>query len=148
MLIRAYELRREIDEFTSKYNPARIFSLSYEEWIQIEYLIDITRPFNFFTTAIGKSTAPTLPYTFGIYDELFEKLEECHRRLSWRVKKYYWIRDLITGIEAAQAKLSKYYKRTYSNIGSIYAIGAILNPNTKLSQFDEKYCWLDFTKTE
>lgn len=145
MMTRSIRLRKPIDKFCQEYRPARFFALSEIEWKQIGYLIDLVRPFNFFTTTIGKTKGITLPYVLRIYDELFERLDESRRRLKAKIRQYSWVKPLIDGIDAAEAKLDVYYNKTYTNLGSLYAIGAILDPKLKLHNFDEEYCWLDYT---
>jgi hypothetical protein len=136
-------LRGAINKFCIEYSPAKPFTLSELEWKQIGYLIDLVRPFQFFTTTVGKTKSVTLPYALAIYDELFERLNESRRRLKAKASRLEWIGVLIQGIDAAEAKLDVYYNKTYSNLGSLYGIGAILNPRTKSDCFDKEYCWLD-----
>ena len=143
-MIRALRLRQAIDIFCIDYTDAKVFALSDLEQKQIGYLVDIVRLFNFFTTTVGKTKSVTLPYGLAIYDELFERLMESRRRLKAKEHKYPWVTALIEGIDAAQAKLDHYYNKTYTDLGSFYSIGAILNPNSKLIVFDPEYCWLNF----
>ena len=145
MLVRAVRLQDAISKFCNEYRPAQCFTLSSEEWKQVKYLIDILRPFNFFTQTVGKTKGITLPYVLSIYDELFERLTESRRRLTIKALSCSWVKALINGINAAEAKLDVYYNKTYSNLGSIYGIGAILNPKLKLEAFNQKFCWLDFS---
>jgi hypothetical protein len=148
MLIRAVRLQDTITKFCSEYFPAQPFSLIDQEWKQIKYLIDILRPFNFFTQTVSKTKGITLPYVLSIYDELFERLSESRRRLLVKVSSCTWVKPLIQGISAAENKLDDYYHKTYSNLGSIYGIGAILNPKLKLEAFDPNFCWLDPTSRD
>jgi hypothetical protein len=144
MLIRAMRLRNAIDKFCEDYRIAHPFQILSVEWDQIGYLIDLLRPFNFFTTTIGKTKSITLPYALRIYDELYERLNESRRRLKAKVNRKPWVRVLLEGIDAAEAKLDQYYNKMYTDLGSIYAIGAILNPSLKSETFNPDYCWLDF----
>ena len=143
MIIRAIRLREAIDLFCAEYAPAASLELSPIEWKQLGYLIDIIRPFNFFTTTVGKTKSVTLPYTLQIYDELFERLTESRRRLTAKQSGQPWVKILIHGINTAEQKLDQYYNLTYTNLGSIYGIGALLNPLSKSSSFNPDYCWLD-----
>jgi hypothetical protein len=136
-------LQEAINKFCTDEYTARFFYLSPLEWEQIGYLIDLVRPFNFFTTNIGKTKSVTLPYGLGIYDELFEQLTESRRRLKAKAIKSPWVNTLISSIDAAEKKLDKYYNKMYSDVGSFYALGAILNPNKKLEAFNPDHCWLD-----
>ncbi|RDW70298.1 hypothetical protein BP5796_08695 [Coleophoma crateriformis] len=118
MLIRYIKLRQTIEKFTAEFAPATIF------W----------------TTNIGTATDSRIGYVLGAYDELFEALEECNRRL--KPLSYPWIPELLTGIDKAIQKLDKYYNKTYGDLGSFYALGAILSPRLKMSAFSPKHCWL------
>jgi hypothetical protein len=148
MLIRAMRLRQAIDILCNEYRPAYPFKIRTIEWKQIGYLIDLLRPFCFFTQTIGKTRSVTIPYVLSIYDELYERLFESRRKLVAKQEKYIWVKVLIAGIEAAQLKLDIYYNKTYGNLGSIYGIGAILNPALKLQSFHPDFCWLDPAKKD
>jgi hypothetical protein len=143
MIVRALHLRPVINRYCQEKEYATPFSLQETEWKQIEYLVDLVRPFNFLTSTVGKTKGITLPYALGIYDQLYESLFESRRRLVAKRRKYPWVEQLIKGIEAAEAKIDKYYQKSYGDLGSVYAIGAILNPKTKLDSFDPEYCWLN-----
>jgi hypothetical protein len=144
MIIRALRLRAAITEYTTCYHFARPFALSDMEWKKIGYLVDIVRPFNFFTTNVGRTKSITLPYTLSIYDVLFERLTESRRRLEAKVSSAPWVQELIDGINSAEVKLDKYYNKVYTDIGSLYGIGALLNPKLKLDSFNQDFCWLNF----
>ena len=133
-------LREAIDKFCIEYALAKVLALRNSEWRQVGYLIDLVCPFNFFTTTVGKTKGVTLLYVLRIYDELFERLTESRRRLEAKVAFRPWIRPLLRGINAAEGKLDKYYNKSYSNLGSLYGIGAILNPASKLTAFNREYC--------
>jgi hypothetical protein len=148
MLVRAMRLREAITKYCNEHYQAKAFSLTNIEWMQIGYLIDILRPFNFFTTTVGKTKGITLPYGLGIFDELYERLTESRRRLSSKIARYSWIDILIKGIDAAETKLDQYYNKMYSDVGSIYAMGAILNPLSKLEAFNPDFCWLNFQERQ
>lgn len=142
MLLRYIELRSTIDKFTSEYAPAQMFKLKADEWLHLTYLVDVARHFSFWTTNIGASKGARIGYLLGAYDELFEALEECRRRLRGLREEYTWTIELVSGIDAALKKLEKYYALTYSDIGSFYALGAILSPRIKMQAFALKYSWL------
>jgi len=148
MMLRAMRLRDPITRYCNIFSYAVPFSLSDSEWLQVGYLIDIVRPFNFFTSTVGKTRDVTLPYALPIYDELFERLTECRRRLNAKIHRYPWAQQLIDGIDAAEEKLDSYYNKTYSNLGSFYGIGALLNPAYKSKVFNKQYCWLDFEQQD
>jgi hypothetical protein len=140
MLIRAHSLRDTIDEFTSQYTSAQHFQLSNFEWKQVEYLIDIVKPFNFFTTNIGQTRTPTVGHVFNVYDQLFDHLQSIQNRLQQ--KQHSWVKPIICAVEAAQEKLDKYYRKIYSNLGSLYGIATLLTPEHKSTPFSSTECWL------
>jgi hypothetical protein len=140
MLLRYIELRPTIDKFTTDFGPATMFKLQPTEWTQLMYLTDVTRHFSFWTTNIGTATDSRVGYVLSIYDELFEALEECHRRL--KPIQEPWVKELINGIDMAILKLQKYYNKTYEDLGSFYALGAILSPRMKMGAFSPQHCWL------
>lgn len=146
MLVRAMHLRQAIDIYCTETANARHFALSSIEWQQIGYLIDIVRPFNFLTTTVGKTKGVTLPYGLNVFDELYERLNESHRRLKAKRQEKPWVKVLLKGIEEAIIKLDVYYKKMYGNLGSFYALGAILHPGLKLQAFNPVYSWLGESK--
>lgn len=147
MITRAHLLQPSIKSFIAESGKtAHFLSLNDDEWTRIGYLIDVTTPFSFCTTNIGRTRGqPTIGYVFGIYDELYEHLEECRRRLSslHNSSNNEWVLEIIKAVEAACTKLDKYYGKTYEDLGSVYAMGTILSPNIKLGAFDPDYSWLN-----
>jgi hypothetical protein len=49
---------------------------------------------------------------------------------------------LVAVIELAELKLEKYFKKVYTNLGSVYGIAAILDLSNKLRGFNPSYMWL------
>jgi hypothetical protein len=143
MLIRAVNLRESIDKFCSMFTEAALFILTEVEWTKIQYLIDLVRLFNFFTSTIGKIYNVTLPYGLQIYDELFERIVESRRCLNAKVTRTPWVKLLVEGLDVVMKKLDQYYGKMYTNLGSYYAMGTLLNPNSKNTAFYEKYTWLN-----
>lgn len=138
-------LQSSINDFTEQYSSAKPFQLAQREWKQIEYLIDITKLFNFFTTTIGKTKDPTICYVFDVYTGLFQHLHQVKRAL--KKKKYSWVSPILQGVDKAIEKLNKYFDDTYFNLGSIYGIGTILAPSHRLSPFERGGSWLSETES-
>ena len=143
MMLRAVLLQEAIDKFTTEFTPANIFSISAQEWRHITYLIDVTRQFSFWTSNIGVASGARLGFVLPAYDELFEGLEECTRRL--KPLQDPWIPKLLKAIDKAVQKLDKYYTKSCRGIGNFYAFGAILSPRIKMEAFNPRYCWLNPT---
>ena len=146
MLVRARALQLPINNYTTQYTSAKHFRLSKIEWKQVEYLIDITKPFNFFTQTIGKAKEPTIGFAFDVYTALFEHLHTMIFVLKKKKAAFpsrAWVVLLIDAINTALNKLDKYFQQTYNNLGSIYALGTILTPSHRLSTFDKNGSWLN-----
>jgi hypothetical protein len=127
-----------VNKFTTEFTLATIFHITSEEWKHITYLIDVTRQFSFWSSNIGIATGARLGFVLPAYDELFEGLEECTRRL--KPLSDPWIPKLLKAIDKAVQKLDKYYNLSCTGIGNFYAFGAILSPWLKMEVFNPDYC--------
>jgi len=78
MLVCAMRLQEAITLFCATNKKAKVFALTWLKWRQVEYLINILWPFNFFTNTIGKTKGITLPYSLRVFDKLYEQLIESH----------------------------------------------------------------------
>ena len=140
MLIRALRLREAIGIYCQNdRNKAKHFVLSELEWDKIEYLVDLLRPFNFFTETVGKTKSVTIHNALRVYDALFERLVEYRRRLTLLQEDKLWVTSLIDGLDAAEVKLLKYYNRMYDDAGSLYGIATLLDPTKKGKYFHPDY---------
>ncbi|RDL30102.1 uncharacterized protein BP5553_06232 [Venustampulla echinocandica] len=139
MLIRATKLRLSIDEYTRRGTPS-MFRLTEHEWKQVEYLIDLTKPFVLLTDQIGQSKGISIGAVYTFYDIAFTHIEQMTAQLEVKVGRRHgpqikWIQELLVGLGAAQEKLRKYYTETYKDLGSLYAFAMILTPGFKTSSF-------------
>ncbi|KAJ6019888.1 hypothetical protein N7522_000596 [Penicillium canescens] len=132
MLRRAKGLHITFDEYCS-YHDQPHFALSAEGWRQIDYLLYILQPFFTFTTLVCQTKDSSIHLVFSIYNRLFDHLERSIRQL--RRKKVAWKQLMLSSLEAAKDKLSKYYGMTDNVEGDLYAIGTILDPSNKMEFF-------------
>lgn len=135
MLRRAKRLQATFDTFCSQYDQPH-FALSAEEWRQIDYLLFVLQPFFKYTTVVCTTKDSSIHLVFSFYNKLFDHLEKSIRQL--RRKKVTWKQLMLSSLEAAQEKLSKYYSMTDSVKGDLYAIGTVLAPANKLQFFSTK----------
>ena len=70
MLIQAIRLYRLIDKYY-KTKEAKIFALLADTWKQVKYLVDLIKPFNFFTYLIGMLYRPIVRHIYKVYNALF-----------------------------------------------------------------------------
>ncbi len=135
MLCRFNKLHEAINKFT--YENAKHLTLSKNEWDQVNYIIDLLRPFAVFTELIGTTRDPTIHQVFDIYNYLMEHLEIREARL--KKKKRAWRTILCEGVEAARRKLIEYYSNTDSSSGYLYGFAILLNPAVKESFWYTKH---------
>ena len=128
MLLRIHALRVDLESFFVEFG-AGFLKLSEVEWSQVEYLIDIIKPFGRFTQMIGSTRRPTIHYVFDIYDQLFNHLDQAIGRLS--KKRMSWKVEMLEGLQAAHTLLRKYYSKTQTSLGLLYGKAALLNPRKK-----------------
>jgi hypothetical protein len=139
MLDRARRLQKDIKEYITKYPTDNIPKLSNSDWKHVEYLIELLHPFDQFTRAISKvRKGPSIHRVFPIYNALFDHLNEYEDKL--RRKTTPWKRMMFEALQNAQKKLAKYYKETTGQLGALYGIATILNPQSKIEYF-EKGSW-------
>jgi hypothetical protein len=137
MMRRARQLKKVISEYYAQYPKELPDALSKEEWTHIDYLIEIMYPFQKFTNLMGMvESGVTIHFVFDVYNQLFDHIEKQLRKL--RPKKIKWKIEMKRALEKGKDKLSEYYARTANEIGHVYGIATILNPDNKLSLFKTK----------
>ena len=134
ILVRAHQLKPDLEAFFDKHR-AKFLRLDKEEWSQVEYLIDIIKPFYRYTQVIGATRRPTLHQAFEIYDKLFKHLERASNRLSR--KRVPWKIQMKEALDAAHRKLAKYYIETQLSLGYFYSKAILLHPKTKDAIFQK-----------
>ncbi|KAJ9480686.1 hypothetical protein VN97_g12853 [Penicillium thymicola] len=132
MLRRAKRLSTTFDEYCSLYHQPH-FALNAEGWRQIDYLLHILQPFFTYTTLVCQTNDSSIHLIFSIYNRLFDHLERSMHQL--RRKRVAWKQLMLSSLEAAKDKLSKYYSMTDLVEGDLYAIGTILDPSNKMEFF-------------
>jgi hypothetical protein len=128
MLIRALKLRHALNRYHAKHE-VEYLQLSFTEWSQIEYLIDLTKMFCVFIKLIEQSKQSIIHHVFDIYNKLFDHLEQARARLSR--KRMLWKRALMLDIETADNKLRQYYVRTQKSLRHLYEKATLLFLNKK-----------------
>lgn len=132
MLRRAKRLRDFFAPFCAEYNCPEML-LDDEEWRQIDYLLCITEPFFYFTTALAKTRDVTTHLIFKIYNALLGHLEVSMKQLQR--KRVLWKKLMLESLEAGRLKLDEYYSQTDSVKGHIYAISTMLSPDNRFQFF-------------
>jgi len=134
MLRRARKLRNCITKYCKDHDYPQ-FDMDEVEWRQVDYLIQLTKPFFQFTMALMKTRDVTIHSVFLVYRKLLEHIDSSISRL--KKKSTPWKQSMHDALLAAKQKLADYYNKTYRDHGFLYAIGTILAPQYKLSVFAE-----------
>lgn len=111
MLIRAQTLFPCINAHLSV--AKEIYLLSHEEWKQVQYLIELTKPFCSWTLAISEAKGPTTFLVLAEYKHLIEFLNKSKARLD--CKRTPWKQELCRSLESGRQKLLVYLDRTTSS---------------------------------
>ena len=139
MLCRALRLQRTVSEWLCHPDTPQQFSrldLERIEWDRIRYLIVLLEPYYICTLSLSKTSGPSISQAWLCYNTLFEHIETQKKRLSR--KREGWKRELVTALEAANAKLSEYYSATADDAGLLYNAGCVLDPGQKLEYYRGK----------
>jgi hypothetical protein len=134
MLRRARKLRNCIDKYCNDHDYSQ-FSITNDGWRQIDYLLQLTKPFFQFTMALMKTEDVTIHSVFLVYRKLLEHIERSNQCL--RSKTTPWKRAMYDALLAAKQKLKEYYEKTYRDHGFLYGTGTLLAPQYKLCAFDD-----------
>jgi len=135
LLEHAYRLR----EFTPKWllNPiyAEYWPLftTQDEWTIVKYVMELLRPFRYWTLWMLKRHTLTLHYVITVYNEMFHRMDGVMRALA--KKKTQWNEDLFFTVKLARQKLSKYYAEVTPTRGMLPMSAHILDPFRKLWLF-------------
>jgi hypothetical protein len=133
MLRRARKLRNCIDKYCNDHDYSQ-FSITNDGWQQIDYLLQLTKPFFQFTMALMKTKDMTIHSVFLVYRKLLEHIEWLNQCLRSKTTPWKWA--MYDALLAAKQKLKEYYEQTYRNHGFLYSTGTLLAPQYKLCTFD------------
>ena len=64
-----------------------------------------------------------------MYNMIFDVLEKAESCLNW--KQVQWKRQMLEAVQAAVAKLRKYYGATCEKFGDFYGLAVLLSPSSK-----------------
>lgn len=106
------------------------------EWRQVEYIIQLTRPFAMWTESLSSSSGPTAFVVFNAYNQVLGLLEAAMKKT--RRKEAAWKQDIHTGLQHAYEKLQKYYSQTKGDLGDFYGHAILLHPQMKKQFFKQE----------
>jgi len=135
LLNRAYRLR----EFTwkclqnLKYTDYRPLFTTQDEWTIVKYVMEVLRPFQYWTLWMSKRHRVTLHHVITVYNDMFDHMDGVMR--GFANKKTPWKDHFFFTVKLARQKLSKYYAEVTPTTGMLLISAHILDPFRKLRSF-------------
>jgi len=135
LLERAYRLREFTREWLQnpKYSEYRPLFTTQDEWTIVKYVMEVLRPFRYWTLWMSKRHTVTLHHIITVYNDMFDHMDGVMRALA--KKKTQWKEDLFFAVKLARQKLSKYYAEVTPTTGMLLISAHILDPFRKLRSF-------------
>jgi hypothetical protein len=109
LLERAYRLRELTREWLQnpKYAEHRPLFTTQDEWTIVKYVMEVLRPFRYWTLWMSQRHTVTLRHVITVYNDMFDHMDGVMRALA--KNKTPLKEDLFFAVKLARQKLSKYY---------------------------------------
>jgi hypothetical protein len=135
LLERAYQLRKFTREWLKnpKYSNYRPLFTTQDDWSIVKYVIEVLRPFWYWTLWMSKRHTVTLHHFLTVYNDMFDPMDGVMQALA--NKKTKWKEHLFFAVKCARQKLSKYYTKVTPTTGMLRSTAHILDPFGKLRSF-------------
>jgi hypothetical protein len=135
LLERAYRLREFTREWLKNpnYKDYRPLFTTDDEWTVVKYVMEVLRPFRYWTLWMSKRHTVTLHHVITLYNDMFDHMDGVLRALA--KKKTQWKEDLYFAVKFARKKLSKYYADVTPETGMLLIAAQIMDPFRKLRTF-------------
>jgi len=135
LLERAYRLRAFTREWLKipKCSDYRPLFTSQDEWTIVKYVMEVLRPFRYWTLWMSKRHTVTLRHVITVYNDVFDHIDGVMRALA--KKRTQWKEDLFFAVKCARQKLSKYYTEVTPTTGMLLITAHILDTFRKLRSF-------------
>jgi len=104
-----------------------------DEWMIVKYVMEVLRPFRYWTVWMSKRHTVTLHHVITVYNNMVDHMDGVMRALA--KKKTQWKEDLFFAVKLARQKLSKYYGEVTPTTGMLLISTKILDPFRKLRSF-------------
>jgi hypothetical protein len=84
LLERTYRFREFTTEWLQnlKYAEYRPLFTTHDEWTIVKYVMEVLRPFRYWTLWMSKSHTLTLHYVFTVYNDMFNHMDGVMRALA------------------------------------------------------------------
>jgi hypothetical protein len=128
-----------LQEFTRNWlqNPKsadyRPLFTTQDELTIVKYVMEVLRPFQYWTLCMSKRHTVTLYHVITVYNDLFDHMDGVMRALA--KMKTPWNEDLFFAVKLARQNLFKYYAKVTPTTGILLISAQILHPFRKLRSF-------------
>jgi len=116
-----------------KYSGYRQLFTTQDEWTIVKYVMEVLRPFRYWTLWMSKRHTVTFHHVMTVYNDMFDHMDGVMRDLA--KKKNQWKEDLFFTVKLAQQKRSKYYAEVTPTTGMFLISAHILDPFRKFRSF-------------
>lgn len=142
MLERSWEMKMAIRKWlqadTNKQKYVML-QMKDEEWKQVEALLDVLKPFEQLTQAIGTTLGVSVHEVFRLYNWLFDQIESSIKHWKAQIPHCLYAEELVRALRAARNKLDYYYAKTDNERGVFYNLATLLDPLKKQSLYEVSY---------
>jgi hypothetical protein len=142
MLERAWEMKVAVRKWLQTDTNKQKFTMLQmkdEEWKQVEALLEVLKPFEQLTQAIGSTLAVTVHEVFRLYNWLFDQIETSIKHWKAQIPHCPYAAELVRALRAARNKLDCYYAKTDKERGAFYNLATLLDPLKKQSLYEVSY---------
>jgi hypothetical protein len=113
-----------------KYSQYRPLCTTQDEWTILKYIIEVLRPFQYWTLSMSKRNTVTSHHLITVSNDMFDHMDGVMQDLA--KKKTQWKDDLFFTVKLASQKLSKCYAEVTPTTGMFLISAHILDPFGKL----------------
>jgi hypothetical protein len=135
LLERAYQLREFTHEWLKnpKYSEYWPLFTTQDEWTIVKYVMDVLRPFRYWTLWMSKWHTDTRHHVIKVYNDMFDHMDGVMRGLG--KKKTQWKEELLFAVKCGRQKRPKSYSEVTPTAGLLLISEHILDPFRKLRLF-------------
>jgi len=135
LLQRTYHLPEFTCEWLQNPKYAEYLPLftTQDEWTIVQYVMEVLRPFRYWTLWMSKRHTVTLHHVITVYNDMFDHMDCVMRALA--KKKTQWKEDLFFAVKLAGQKLSKYYAEVTATTAKLLIFAQIIDLCRKLRSF-------------
>jgi hypothetical protein len=123
---RIYRLREFTHQWLQnpKYTEYRPLFTTQDEWTIVKYVMEVLRPFRYWTIWMSKRHTLTLHHVIRVSNDMFGQMDGVMRSLA--KKKTQWKEYLFFSVKLARQKLSKYNAEVTPTTGMLLIPAHIL----------------------